>query len=91
MSPAVAAKLYEHLRRHPATLIAPAGPRAPALSDRELQVLRLLVEGYENPEIAARLFVSVGTVKNDVAAVLHKLGVDNRVQAAVRAVRLGLA
>jgi len=59
----------------------------PRLSDREREVLKLMVEGLDNAEIAKRLFISQNTVKNHVAAILVKLEVDNRLQAAVRAVR----
>jgi two-component system NarL family response regulator len=68
------------------------GPTPPAvdLTDRERDVLRLLVNGAENGDIARRLHISVSTVKNHVSAILQKLGVDNRVQAAVYAIRHGL-
>ena len=46
-----------------------------------------MVEGYDNAEIAKTLYISQNTVKNHVSAILFKLEVDNRVQAAVRAVR----
>jgi DNA-binding NarL/FixJ family response regulator len=58
-----------------------------ALSQRELQVLRLMADGKGNREIAEALFIEAGTVRNHVSRVLKKLDVDNRVQAAVRAVR----
>lgn len=60
------------------------------LSEREREVLALLVEGLDNAEIAERLFVSASTVKTHVSSVLRKVGVDNRLQAAVAAVRRGL-
>lgn len=60
------------------------------LSDRELDVLRLLGKGLSNNEIAAQLFLSEGTVRNYVSAVLAKLQVADRTQAAVLAVRNGL-
>jgi DNA-binding NarL/FixJ family response regulator len=60
------------------------------LSDRELEVLRLLAIGRGNADIAGELFLSPATVKNHVAEVLNKLGVDNRVEAAVYAVRAEL-
>jgi DNA-binding NarL/FixJ family response regulator len=60
------------------------------LTPREHEVLVLLTEGAQNAEIAERLFVSLPTVKEHVGAVLTKLGVSNRVQAAVLAVRAGL-
>ena len=70
------------------------GPRAatmanPAnLTPRELEVLTLVAKGLHNAEIAARLFLAEKTVAHHVSAVLHKLGVPNRVQAATEAARL---
>ncbi len=63
---------------------------ASPLSDRELQVLQLIVDGFDNAEIALRLHIGVGTVKTHVRHILSKLSVSDRTQAAVRALRLGL-
>jgi DNA-binding NarL/FixJ family response regulator len=60
------------------------------LTARELEVLRLLMQGRENSEIAAELGISNRTVKNHVSAILAKLALSNRVQAAVFAVQHGL-
>jgi two-component system, NarL family, response regulator LiaR len=60
------------------------------LSERELEVLRLIVEGYSNPEIAKSLYLSEHTVKTYVRGILNKLLVNDRVQAAVVALRSGL-
>jgi DNA-binding NarL/FixJ family response regulator len=60
------------------------------LTPRELEVLTLIVDGKDNGEIAAALFISVDTVKHHVSMILSKLQVQNRVQAAVQAVRAGL-
>lgn len=60
------------------------------LSERELEVLKALGRGLTNAEIAARLFLSEGTVRNYVSAVLAKLDVADRTQAAVLAVRHGI-
>jgi DNA-binding NarL/FixJ family response regulator len=57
------------------------------LSPRETEVLKLVAAGRDNPDIARELFISQSTVKRHVEAILDKLGVDNRVQAAVAAVR----
>jgi DNA-binding NarL/FixJ family response regulator len=61
------------------------------LSERELEILRLVAAGCDNDEIAGRLFLSPRTVKNHVSSILAKLQMDNRVQAAVYAVRKGIA
>ena len=60
------------------------------LGDREKEILRLLARGYTNPEIAQRLFLSEGTVRNYVSSIFSKLGVTDRTQAAVLALRAGL-
>ncbi|WP_055617136.1 ATP-binding protein [Streptomyces phaeochromogenes] len=76
-----------HIPRGPlaATRDNPAG-----LTERQLQVMRLLAQGLTNPEIAERLVVSVRTVDNHVSAVLDKLGARSRRQATARATELGL-
>ena len=89
IAPSVAGDLLARLRRHASADAAPASA-PPQLSPRELDVLRLVVAGCDNGEIAKRLYVSASTVKHHVSAALEKLGVDNRIQAAVMAVRLGL-
>jgi DNA-binding NarL/FixJ family response regulator len=61
------------------------------LSDRELQVLQLIVDGLDNAAIAIKLHIGIGTVKTHVRHILGKLSVSDRTQAAVRALRLGLA
>jgi two-component system, NarL family, response regulator LiaR len=60
------------------------------LSPRELEILKLLVEGCTNPEIAAMLFLSLSTVKAHIRSIMNKLAVDDRVQTAVVALRSGL-
>jgi DNA-binding NarL/FixJ family response regulator len=62
----------------------------PPLSKREAQVLRLLAEGKNNAEIARELFISRQTVKKHVSSIFTKVDADNRVQAAVYAVRKGI-
>ncbi len=60
------------------------------LSDREIGVLELIVEGKSNQEIGAKLFLSIATVKSHVRNILNKLSVDDRTQAAVKAMREGI-
>jgi DNA-binding NarL/FixJ family response regulator len=88
ISPRVAGKVLERLRRDP-TLSGSQSTR-PKLSERELAVLQLIACGFGNPEIAQLLFISENTVKNHVSSILTKLDVDNRVQATVRGIRDGL-
>jgi DNA-binding NarL/FixJ family response regulator len=60
------------------------------LSDREVEVMRLVAEGMDNTAIGQALFISPQTVKNHISNILTKLQMDNRIQAAVYAVRRGL-
>ena len=60
------------------------------LTERELEVLQLIVDGNSNASIADKLFITVGTVKTHVRNILNKLCADDRTQAAVRALRTGL-
>ena len=87
IDPNVAGKILSHVASSPGdrdTMVAEA------LSDRELDVLKLLAEGHTNAEIAERLYLTRGTVRNYVSAILAKLGVEDRTQAAILAVRHGL-
>lgn len=89
ISPRVATALVRTVRNAPAPSRTIAS--VPALSERERTVLTLIADGYENPQIAHRLYLSLSTVRNLVSRVFEKLGVDNRVQAATFAVRHELA
>ena len=60
------------------------------LTDKELEILRLISLGKSNTVIAEELVISVHTAKAYVCSILHKMSVDNRVQAAVKAVRKGI-
>ena len=85
ISPRIATMLLRRMR-----LDEPADIEAPAmtpLSERELQVLRLVAEGKGNQEIGEVLYIGQSTVRNHISSILMKLQVENRVQAAVRAVR----
>jgi len=73
-------------------LPAPVNPEVTRLlSERELDVLRLIARGLTNAEIAQRLFLSEGTVKNYVSSIFAKLEVSDRTQATIFALRNGLA
>ncbi|WP_016950175.1 response regulator transcription factor [Anabaena sp. PCC 7108] len=61
-----------------------------SLTERELEVLQLIVEGCSNAVIAEKLYITIGTVKTHVRNILNKLCADDRTQAAVHALRTGL-
>jgi DNA-binding NarL/FixJ family response regulator len=82
-SPRIGAMLLRMIRERDGGL----GEVPVSLSKREREVLRLVVEGRSNEKIGERLSIEPGTARNHVSNVLVKLGVKNRVQAAVRAVR----
>lgn len=86
LPPKLAARLLDELAEPPPTAAAPAEE----LSERELDVLHLLVKGQGNKEIAAALNISENTVKTHVRSILAKLGVRSRTEAAAYAVRDGL-
>jgi DNA-binding NarL/FixJ family response regulator len=85
LSPAVTRQLLDQVgRRLPAAVSRGAGP-LDTLTDRELEVLRLLAAGLSNAEIAEALVVSDATVKSHVSRLLNKLGLRDRVQAVIYA------
>lgn len=89
LDPAVARRVMDRATTAPPI---PAGGELPAegFTDRELDILRLLVRGYSNPEIARHLHLASGTVRNYVSVILQKLNVSDRTQAAVAALQRGL-
>jgi len=87
VDPGVAGKLLDQVASkqvQPETLLTKK------LTEREVDVLRLIARGLNNPEIASRLSLSEGTVRNHVSAILTKLEVADRTQAAVIAIQHGL-
>jgi DNA-binding NarL/FixJ family response regulator len=88
VDPAVAGKLFKQVAfGKPSQAGASI---AQSLSERELDVLRLLARGMTNADIARQLYLSEGTVRNYVSAILSKLDVSDRTQAAVLAIRYGI-
>jgi DNA-binding NarL/FixJ family response regulator len=85
ISPKVATKLLDQIRS-----AAPGGDVQAELTERESQVLRLVAEGMDNNQIAGQLFMSPQTAKNHISNILGKLQMENRIQAAVYAVRRGI-
>jgi DNA-binding NarL/FixJ family response regulator len=90
ISPSVATKLVSRVREERRAERIMVLPKPPPLTSRERDILRLLAQGRENSAIAAELVISPATVKTHVAHLLDKLDLDNRVQAAVFAVRHGI-
>jgi DNA-binding NarL/FixJ family response regulator len=89
ISPQIAAKLLRQLRSQSSNVDAAETIRA-ELSDREIEVLKLIANGKDNAQIARELFISPKTVKNHISNILMKLQIENRIQAAVYAVRSGI-
>jgi DNA-binding NarL/FixJ family response regulator len=89
ISPTIAGKVLERVRAATASPDAAEAIRA-ELSDREIEVLKLLANGKDNAQIAADLHISPKTVKNHISNILMKLQIENRIQAAVYAVRSGI-
>ncbi len=90
IEPSVARKVVAEFAR-----LAPATPEAKEdliepLSDREIEILKLVSQGLTNKEIATKLFLAEGTVKNYVTSILQKIDARDRTQAAIRARELGL-
>ena len=86
VDPGVAGKLFAHVSQSTSVQETTI---AQDLSEREMDVLKLLAQGLTNAEIAEQLFLTKGTVRNYVSSILAKLDVDDRTQAALIAVRHG--
>ena len=90
ITPAIAARILGELARTEAGATRPSGTDPDALTDRELEVLRLVVAGMRNKEIAAELGISENTVKFHLRNILDKLHAQSRAEAVARAMREGL-
>lgn len=87
LQPSIAAKVVAEFSRvsapKPAPLVEP-------LSEREIEIVKMMAAGASNKEIGAALFITEGTVKNHITSILGKLSVRDRTQAALKAKALGL-
>lgn len=89
IDPQVAGKILQRVAHQPAQVL-PDQRQIEQLSIREREVLRLLATGLSNTDIAQTLYLSDGTIKNYVSVIFSKLGVADRTQAAILAIRAGL-
>jgi DNA-binding NarL/FixJ family response regulator len=91
ISPAVAGRLLREIREGGSQRVtSPTAREQQSVTRRELEILRLVAEGMSNKEIARKLVITEGTVKNHVHNALEKLHMDNRIQAAAYVIRNGL-
>ncbi|MGE4240110.1 LuxR C-terminal-related transcriptional regulator [Ramlibacter sp.] len=91
LSPSIALRVLRHFRGEPATLATPRRGRAEGkLTDREVDVLRLIAKGYRATEVAPLLGLSANTVSSYVRDIYRKLGISSRAEAAMEAARRGL-
>jgi DNA-binding NarL/FixJ family response regulator len=88
IDPSIAGKVLRQASSHQTQ---PATNITNQLTDREIEVLRLIARGFSNKDISERLFLSEGTIRNHVSSILAKLGVSDRTQAAVIAIQHGLS
>ena len=96
IDPAIARLVLSSIQKH-SPVSAPsgainykAGKNVYGLTEREMEVLSLIVEGLSNPQIAERLFITRATAKAHVHSILQKLYVDDRTKAAIMAMKEGL-
>jgi DNA-binding NarL/FixJ family response regulator len=95
LDPAIASIVLKNISKRPSkksdfTSTGESSTERVQLTERELEVLKLLVEGNSNAEIAKKLVVSIHTAKAHVCSILQKLSVDDRTQAAIKALKDGL-
>jgi DNA-binding NarL/FixJ family response regulator len=90
LQPSVAAKVVAEFSRLSERPTRRSQPLVEPLSNRELEILRLVAQGVSNKEIAGELVIAEGTVKNHLTNILGKLGARDRTQAALKARELGI-
>jgi DNA-binding NarL/FixJ family response regulator len=88
--PSITAKVIAEFSRLPRALNPKQSGLAEALSPREFEILGLVATGVSNKEIADRLVITEGTVKNHLSSILSKLGVKDRLQAVIKAREIGI-
>jgi NarL family two-component system response regulator LiaR len=91
LHPDIARKLMDAMRAEADPRVTRREPACADLSERELEVIRLVAEGLSNREIASRLVISEKTVKTHLTHILSKLNLDDRTQLAIYAIRTGIA
>lgn len=87
VDPAITGKLLESIASTPRP--APV-PSTMQLNDRDTEILALIARGFSNAEIAQQLYLSEGTIRNYISSILQTLGVSDRTQAVITALRYGL-
>jgi DNA-binding NarL/FixJ family response regulator len=87
VDPSVAGKVLGQVSSHQTRATSQVTSK---LSEREVEILRLIAKGLSNEDISEKLFLSEGTVRNHVSSILSKLGVADRTQAAIMAIQHGL-
>lgn len=90
LSPSIAARVLRHFHDAPRTPSAPAAPLGAQLTEREVEVLRLIAKGYKAGEVAQLLGLSSHTVTGYVRDIYRKLGISSRAEATMEAARRGL-
>ena len=94
LSPSIALRVLRHFRAGPGNTGSPmqiaAEPGEVKLTDREIDVLRLIAKGYRSPEVAPLLGITATTVSSYVRDIYRKLGISSRAEAAMEAARRGL-
>ena len=90
IEPSIARKVIAEFARLTPPTGTTQGKLIDPLSEREIEILQLLAQGLTNKEIASKLYLAEGTVKNYVTSILGKIGVRDRTQAAIKARELGL-
>jgi DNA-binding NarL/FixJ family response regulator len=90
LQPSIAAKVVSEFSRLAELATQNKQPLTDPLTPRETEILRLIAHGMTNLEIAQRLVITEGTVKNHVTAILGKLEVEDRIQVSLRGKTLGL-